>query len=92
MIASFARVGALDYVVQRQDGQWAWLDRKTGDERQLGVLAVRMGPDHFMELTDLCLAGEIDIHIDRTFTLEQTADALAYVGEGKALGKVVVSV
>ncbi len=38
------------------------------------------------------LAGEVDIHIDRTFTLEQTADALAYVGEGKALGKVVVTV
>lgn len=60
--------------------------------RRLGVLAVRMGPEHFTELTDLCVAGEIDIHIDRTFTLEQTAEALAYVGEGKALGKVVVAV
>ena len=60
--------------------------------RRLGVLVVRMGPDHFTALTDLCVAGEVDIHIDRTFTLEQTADALAHVGEGRALGKVVVTI
>ena len=37
-VASFAQVSANDYVVQRQDSQWVWLDRKTGDERQLGLL------------------------------------------------------
>jgi NADPH:quinone reductase-like Zn-dependent oxidoreductase len=59
--------------------------------RSLGVLAVREGPAHFEPLTELCVAGEVGMHIDRTFRLEEAADALAYVGEGHALGKVVVT-
>ena len=66
------------------------LGRVTG--RRIGVLAVREGPAHFTPLTDLVLAGEIDIHIDRTFALEETPEALRYVGEGHALGKVVVTI
>jgi NADPH:quinone reductase-like Zn-dependent oxidoreductase len=62
--------------------------RLTG--RRLGVLTVRQGPAAFTPLTDRCLAGDIDIHIDRTFRLEDVAQALAHVGEGRALGKVVV--
>ena len=31
------------------------------------------------------------MHIDRTFGLDEIADALAHVGEGRALGKVVVT-
>jgi NADPH:quinone reductase-like Zn-dependent oxidoreductase len=38
------------------------------------------------------VSGDIGIHIDRTFTLAETAGALAHVGEGHALGKVVVLV
>jgi NADPH:quinone reductase-like Zn-dependent oxidoreductase len=59
--------------------------------RRLGVLAVREGPAHFQPVTDLCVAGELSIHIDRTFTLDQAPEALAYVGEGHALGKVAVN-
>ena len=62
--------------------------RLTG--RRMGILAVRTGPTAFEPLTRRCTAGEIDIHIDRTFTLAETADALAYVGAGRALGKVIV--
>ncbi len=64
--------------------------RMTG--RRLGVLAVKQGPEHFAELATLCAAGEIDIHIDRTFTLDDAAQALEHVGSGRALGKVVVRV
>ena len=39
---------------------------------------------------DLCVAGDISIHINRTFTLAQVTEALAHVGSGHALGKVVV--
>ncbi|MEU8158713.1 NAD(P)-dependent alcohol dehydrogenase [Micromonospora parva] len=60
--------------------------------RRLGVLAVREGPAHFEPVADLCVAGDLRIHIDRAFTLDETPEALAYVGEGRALGKVVVSV
>ncbi len=58
--------------------------------RSIGVLVVKQGPAHFEPLADLCAAGEVRIHIDRTFTLDEVPDALAHVGEGRALGKVVV--
>lgn len=60
--------------------------------RRLSVLAVRQGPAHFAPVADLCAAGDLDIHIDRTFTLDEVPEALAHVGQGRALGKVVVSV
>lgn len=59
--------------------------------RRLGVLAVKPGPAHFEPLADLCVAGQVGIHIDRTCGLEGVPEALAHVGEGRALGKVVVS-
>lgn len=68
----------------------AILGRLTG--RSIGVLMVRAGPTHFGPLADLCVAGEIQIHIDRRFGLEEVPQALAHVGEGRALGKVVVDV
>ncbi|WP_174185783.1 NAD(P)-dependent alcohol dehydrogenase [Nocardia barduliensis] len=60
--------------------------------RRLGVLAVKEGPAHFTPLAESCVAGRIDIHIDRKFPLEETAAALAHVGAGRALGKVVVEI
>jgi NADPH:quinone reductase-like Zn-dependent oxidoreductase len=59
--------------------------------RSLGVLAVREGPEHFAPLADLCAAGEVAIHIDATFPLEEVPAALSRVGDGLALGKVVVT-
>jgi NADPH:quinone reductase-like Zn-dependent oxidoreductase len=59
--------------------------------RRMGVLVVPQGPLHFTPLTDLAIAGDIDIHIDRTFGLDEVPQALRYVGEGLALGKVVVT-
>ena len=43
-------------------------------------------------LADLVEAGKLRAVMDRTFPLEQTADALAYVEAGKAHGKVVVTI
>lgn len=64
--------------------------RVTG--RSIGVLAVREGPAHFEPVASMCAAGDLRIHIDRTFTLDEVPDALAHVGQGRALGKVVVLV
>lgn len=58
--------------------------------RSLKVLAVRQGPAQFQPVSDLAAAGALKITIDRTFGLDEAAEALAYVGAGKALGKVVV--
>jgi NADPH:quinone reductase-like Zn-dependent oxidoreductase len=60
--------------------------------RRLGVLVVRPGPAAFTPLADRCLTGEIRIHVDRTFALDDVSAALAHVGEGRALGKVVVEI
>jgi NADPH:quinone reductase-like Zn-dependent oxidoreductase len=59
--------------------------------RTIGVLAVKEGPAHFEPLADLCATGQVSIHIDRTFGLDEVPSALAHVGAGRALGKVVVS-
>jgi NADPH:quinone reductase-like Zn-dependent oxidoreductase len=60
--------------------------------RRLGMLVVHEGPAHFEPLAELCVAGDIRIHIDRTFGLAEVPEALAHVGEGRALGKVVVEI
>ena len=68
-----------------------WLvGRLTG--RAIGILAVKEGPTHFESLAALCLSGDVRIHMDRTFSLDELPAALAHVGEGRALGKVVVDI
>jgi len=59
--------------------------------RRLGLLIAREGPAYFEPVAERCAAGELSIHIDRTFPLHETARALSYLGEGRALGKVVVT-
>ena len=59
--------------------------------RSIGVLVVKQGPTHFEPLTALCLSRAVRIHIDRTFALDEVPTALTHVGEGRALGKVVVA-
>jgi NADPH:quinone reductase-like Zn-dependent oxidoreductase len=68
----------------------AIVGRLTG--RRLGVLVVKPGPTHFEPLAELCVSGDVDIHIDRTYRLDEVPQALAHVGEGRALGKVVVEI
>ena len=68
----------------------AVIGRLTG--RSIGVLSVKQGPDHFQPLADMCVAGRVKVHIDRTFSLDEVPAALARVGEGRALGKVVVGI
>jgi NADPH:quinone reductase-like Zn-dependent oxidoreductase len=68
-----------------------WLaGRLTG--RRIGMLIVRPGPGHFTPLADLCAAGEIAIHVDRVYPLDDVAEAVRRVGEGDALGKVVIEI
>jgi NADPH:quinone reductase-like Zn-dependent oxidoreductase len=58
--------------------------------RRIGVLAVKPGPAQFGPLAERCARGEISIRVERTFALDEVPAALAHVGEGSALGKVVV--
>lgn len=58
----------------------------------LGLLIVRQGPVGFASVAELCTRGEVGIHIDRVFRLEDVPAALAWHGEGRGMGKVVVAV
>jgi NADPH:quinone reductase-like Zn-dependent oxidoreductase len=68
----------------------AVLGRLTG--RRIGVLVVKLGPAGFEPLAERCVSGDVRIHIDRTFALEEVPQAMAHVGAGRALGKVVVQI
>lgn len=59
--------------------------------RRMGILVAREGPAYFTPVAERCVAGDLRIHIDCTFSLDDVPDALARVGEGRSLGKVVVT-
>jgi NADPH:quinone reductase-like Zn-dependent oxidoreductase len=45
-----------------------------------------------LAVTEVVLSGEIRPVIDRVFPIEETAEAMRYVADGLARGKVVISV
>jgi NADPH:quinone reductase-like Zn-dependent oxidoreductase len=68
----------------------AWTGRAEG--KKIRVLAVRLGARHIGPMVELCQQQKIAIVIDRRFPLSEVPDALRYLGEGHAKGKVVVLV
>ncbi len=58
--------------------------------RSMGVLAVKEEPASFEPLAALCVSGDVTIHVHRTYSLDEVPAALAEVGAGRSLGKVVV--
>ncbi len=64
--------------------------RATG--KKIGVLAVQPNREHLEFVAKLCETGQIRAVIDRRFPLRETPEALRYLGEGRARGKVVITV
>jgi NADPH:quinone reductase-like Zn-dependent oxidoreductase len=60
--------------------------------RRIRVLAVRMGVRHVAPLAELCREGKVTTVIDRRYPLSEVPEALRYLGEGHARGKVVINV
>lgn len=60
--------------------------------KRIGVLAVRLGVSNISRIIELCQARKVSTHIDRRFPLSQVSEALQYLGEGHAKGKVVIIV
>jgi NADPH:quinone reductase-like Zn-dependent oxidoreductase len=60
--------------------------------KRIRLLAVRLGAQHLAPIVTLCQAGKIATVIDRRYRLSQVPEALRYLGEGHAKGKVVVIV
>ena len=48
--------------------------------------------EHLAPIVELCQAGKIATVIDRRYRLSEVPEALRYLGEGHAKGKVVVIV
>ena len=60
--------------------------------KKIRVLAVRLGAQHLAPIVELCQAAKIATVIDRRYRLSEVPEALRYLGEGHAKGKVVVIV
>ena len=65
--------------------------RRAG-RKSIRLLAVRLGVQHLDPLVELIRAGKITTVIDRRFALNEVPEALRYLGEGHAKGKVVVTI
>ena len=57
--------------------------------KKLRLLAVRLGVERLAPLVGLCQAGTIATVIDRRYRLPEVPEALRYLGEGHAKGKLV---
>ena len=53
---------------------------------------VRPNAKDLQHMAELCEAGTIVPAIDRRYPLSKAAEALRYLGEGRAKGKVVISI
>ena len=60
--------------------------------KNIRLLAVPQNRKDLISITKLCEAGEVVPIIDRQFPLDEVPEALRYVSEGQAKGKVVITV
>lgn len=60
--------------------------------KKMRLLVVRLGAQHLAPIVELCQTGKIATVIDRRYRLSEVPEALRYLGEGHAKGKVVVIV
>jgi NADPH:quinone reductase-like Zn-dependent oxidoreductase len=68
-----------------------WLRSVGSDKRMSNVMAQTNGND-LRTLAAMVVDGRVRPVIDRSFPLAQTADALTYLEEGHARGKVVIEI
>jgi len=67
-----------------------WIRRNSG--RKVSLLAVQRNRKDLESITELCVAGKIKPVIDRQYSLREVPEALRYLGEGHAKGKLVITV
>lgn len=58
--------------------------------KKMRLLAVPQNRQDLAAITDLCTSGQVTPVIDRLFSLNDAAEALRYVADGHARGKVVI--
>jgi len=67
-----------------------WIRRMAG--KHMRILAVQPNREDLGFMTELCEVGKIVPVIDRRYPLSEVPEALRYVGEGRAKGKIVITV
>ena len=70
---------------------WAQWVSLTGSQKMVPMLAGR-DPRDLVFLRELLEAGRVTPVIDRRYTLSELPEALRYLGQGHAQGKVVITV
>jgi NADPH:quinone reductase-like Zn-dependent oxidoreductase len=68
----------------------ALIGRITG--KHLRLLVVRPNQKDVLFLTELCQIGKVVPIIDRRYPLSEVPEAIRYLGEGEAKGKIVITV
>ena len=67
-----------------------WIRRTTG--KKIRLLVVQTESKDLVYIIELIESGKVKLVIDKCYTLNETAEALRYLGEGHAKGKVVITV
>jgi NADPH:quinone reductase-like Zn-dependent oxidoreductase len=60
--------------------------------RRIGVLMVRPNKRDLLRVAEMVAAGAVRTTIERTYPLDGVPEALRHLGEGRALGKLVIEV
>ena len=68
----------------------AWIRRTTG--KKIRLLVVQTDPRDLVYITELIESGKVKLVIDKCYSLGEAAEALRYLGEGHAKGKIVITV
>lgn len=92
--AQFAREQGLGWPLRQVFRVLSYGIRKKARKRgvRYAFLFMRANGDQLGKITSLIEGGHIRPVLDRSYPLASTADALAYVDQGRAKGKVVVTV
>jgi len=67
-----------------------WIRGTSG--RNVHLLAVQRNRKDLEYITELCVSGKVVPVIDRLYPLSEVPEALRYLGEGHAKGKIVITV
>jgi len=60
--------------------------------KKIRILAVKPSLEDMVHVTELYEAGKVTPLIDKTYSLSEVPEAIGYVGDGRAKGKVVITV
>lgn len=92
VLAGIGGAGAHPETMGRIIGNFWNAFRSNFTKQKFVFYIAKLTKDDFGVMRDLMQSGKVSPVIDRTYKLEQTADAVRYMEEGHARGKVVVTI